>query len=65
MRANGRLAARHQLRYAANGQAYFVLKAGNGQVIGVSETYASRDHAERGAAEVTALLGGTAIIDAQ
>lgn len=65
VRTNGPLAARYQLRDAANGQAYFVLKAGNGQVIGVSETYVSRDHAERGAAEVTALLGGTAIIDAQ
>jgi uncharacterized protein YegP (UPF0339 family) len=65
VRTNGPTATRYQVRDAANGQAYFVLKAGNGQVIGVSETYASRENAERGASEVTALLSGTAIIDAQ
>jgi uncharacterized protein YegP (UPF0339 family) len=42
-----------------------VLKAANGQVIGVSETYASRSNAERAVGEVSALLSGTAIIDAQ
>jgi uncharacterized protein YegP (UPF0339 family) len=66
VRTNGPLAQRYQVKDAANGQAYFVLVAGNGQVIGVSETYASRSNAERGAAEVTALLSGTAtIVDAQ
>lgn len=65
VRTNGPVATRYQLRDAANGQTYFVLKAGNGQVIGVSETYVSRDNAERGATETLALLSGTAIIDAQ
>jgi uncharacterized protein YegP (UPF0339 family) len=65
VRSNGPTASRYQVRDAANGQAYFVLKAGNGQVIGVSETYASRDNAERAATEVATLLSGTAIIDAQ
>lgn len=65
VRTNGPTATRYQLRDAANGQTYFVLKAANGQVIGVSETYANRDNAERGATETLALLSGTAIIDAQ
>jgi uncharacterized protein len=65
VRTNGPTATRYEVRDAANGQAYFVLKAANGQVIGVSETYASRSNADRGAGEVTALLSGTAIIDAQ
>jgi hypothetical protein len=65
VRTNGPTAARYEVRDAANGQAYFVLKAGNGQVIGVSETFASRANAERAVGDVTALLSGTAIIDAQ
>src|SRR5262249_37183377 len=46
--ANGVYATRYQIKDAANGQAYFVLVATNGQVIGVGETYASRSNAERG-----------------
>jgi uncharacterized protein YegP (UPF0339 family) len=55
---NGSNAARYQVRDAADGQAYFVLTAANGQVIGLSETYVSRANAERGAAAVQALLSG-------
>jgi uncharacterized protein len=65
VRTNGPDANRYQVRDAANGQAYFVLIAANGQVIGVSETYASRSNAERAVGQVSALLSGTAIIDAQ
>lgn len=43
-------------RVAANGDAYFVVKAGNGEVIGTSELYASKSNAERGAATVRRLV---------
>jgi uncharacterized protein YegP (UPF0339 family) len=65
VRANGTNAARFQVRDAADGQAYFVLIAGNGEVIGVSETYASRSNAQRGADAVLALLTTATIADAQ
>jgi len=65
VRTNGPTAARYQVKDAANGQAYFVLTAANNQVIGVSETYATRSNAERAAGEVAALLSGTAIVDAK
>jgi uncharacterized protein YegP (UPF0339 family) len=48
--------SRYTVKDAANGQAYFVVTASNGQVVGVSETYDSRSNAERGAADVLALL---------
>jgi uncharacterized protein YegP (UPF0339 family) len=53
---NGQNALRYTVKDAADGQAYFVLTATNGQVIGVSETYASRANAERGVAAVVSLL---------
>ena len=66
VRANGPDAQRYELRDAANGQTYFVLKAANGQVVGVSQTYATRSSAERGAATVQALLSsGATIVDAR
>jgi uncharacterized protein len=64
--ANGTVASHYQIKDAANGQAYFVLVAGNGQVVGVSETYFSRSNAERGAQTVQALLtSGATITPAQ
>ncbi len=65
VRANGVDATRYQVKDAVNGQAYFVLTAANGQVIGVSETYASRSNAERGATAVETLLAGGTVADAQ
>jgi uncharacterized protein YegP (UPF0339 family) len=62
VRTNGPNLARYQVKDAANGQAYFVLTAANNQVIGVGETYASRDNAERGVAAVQALLSDGASI---
>lgn len=55
-KANGRVATSFELREASNGQWYFVLKAGNGQLIGRGETYASKWNAERGVATVVELL---------
>lgn len=46
-RVNSPIDSRYDKRVAANGQYYFVLKAGNGEVIGTSESYvttAGRDN---------------------
>jgi len=40
--------ARYDRRTAANGEAYFVLKAGNGEEIGRSETYTTAAAMENG-----------------
>ena len=40
--------ARYERRKAANGEPFFVLKAGNGEVIGRSETYSSDAALENG-----------------
>ncbi len=61
VRDSGTRADRYHVKDAADGQAYFVLTAGNGEVVGVSETYASRSGAERAAADVAALLRATAV----
>jgi uncharacterized protein YegP (UPF0339 family) len=58
-------ARRYTLKDAANGQAYFVLTASNGQVVGVSETYDSRSNAQRGIDGVVSLLTTATIAAAQ
>jgi uncharacterized protein YegP (UPF0339 family) len=40
--------ARYERRHATNGDPYFVLKAGNGEVIGKSEMYSSAAALENG-----------------
>jgi hypothetical protein len=45
---------RYERKAAVNGEPYFVLHAGNGQVIGRSETYSSDAALENGIASVTA-----------
>ncbi len=54
--ANGNDKRNFELRAAANGEVYFVLKAGNGEVVGTSELYASKSNAERGAVTVRRLV---------
>lgn len=44
---NAQIAARFELRDAQDGQAYYVLRASNGQVVAKSELYGSRSSAER------------------
>ena len=56
VKTNGAIAARFEVRAAADGQSYFVLKASNGAVIGRSEMYVSASNAQRGIESVTALL---------
>lgn len=42
------MAAKFELKKAKNGQFFFNLKSGNGQIILTSETYKSKDGAENG-----------------
>jgi uncharacterized protein YegP (UPF0339 family) len=59
VQTNGAIATRYEVREARDGKFYFVLKAGNGWVIGRGETYASQSNAERGVATCVELLSGT------
>ena len=56
VRTNGAILARFQVRAAADGHSYFVLKAGNGAVIGRSEMYASVSGANDGITAVYNLV---------
>ena len=51
-RTNAPFDVRYDRRTATNGQPYFVLKAGNGEVIGTSEIYSSKAAMETGIAAV-------------
>jgi uncharacterized protein YegP (UPF0339 family) len=64
VRDNGVDPANYEIRAAQNGQAYFVLKAANGQVVGVSESYASESNAQRGIDTVSQLIADGTVIDA-
>jgi uncharacterized protein YegP (UPF0339 family) len=65
VRENGPYLDMYEVRDAADGQAYFVLYAPNGEIIAVSETYASRTAANRGLEAVADLLDTAAIDDAR
>ena len=54
--ANGNDKRNFDVREATNGDWYFNLVAGNGEIIGTSELYASKSNAERGARSVRALV---------
>jgi uncharacterized protein YegP (UPF0339 family) len=41
VKANAQIDARYERKVARDGQLYFVLKAGNCEIVGVSETYTS------------------------
>ncbi len=56
VKSNGANLARYEVRAAADGQFYFVLKAVNGAVIGRSELYVSRSNADRAIASVFSLV---------
>jgi uncharacterized protein YegP (UPF0339 family) len=57
---NGTEASAYEMRLASDGANYFVLKAGNGQVVGVSEMYASLANAQRGLNTVVTIVQYTA-----
>lgn len=48
------MSAKYEIKNSANGQYYFNLKAGNGEVILTSETYVSKAGAEGGIVSVRA-----------
>lgn len=56
VRNNGANVNRFEVREARDGHYYFVLKAANGQIVGVSEMYVSKWNAERGVQAVIRLL---------
>ncbi|MFO0595211.1 MAG: DUF1508 domain-containing protein [Myxococcaceae bacterium] len=56
VKLNGQNTTRFEVRDAADGSSYFVLKAANGAVIGRSEMYASRSNAQDGTAVVQRLV---------
>lgn len=53
---NGNDKRQFDVKQATNGDWYFNLRAGNGEIIGTSELYASKSNAERGARSVRALV---------
>lgn len=58
VRENSQNEDRFELKEAANGKWHFNLKAGNGQVIGTSQMYASKDGAENGMQSVSENVTG-------
>jgi uncharacterized protein YegP (UPF0339 family) len=54
VKANAAIDARYERREARDGQLYFVLQAGNGEIVGISETYTSAAAREGGIATVKA-----------
>ena len=56
VKTNGAVLGRFEVRAAADGQSYFVLKAANGAVIGRSELYVSNSNAQAGITAVYSLV---------
>lgn len=48
VKENASIDTRYERREARDGTLYFVLKAGNGEIVGTSETYGGRSARERG-----------------
>jgi len=63
VRKNGVVDERFERRVAKDGRPYFVLKASNGQEIGRSQMYASKDAMENGVASVKTNAAGAALKD--
>ncbi len=64
VQTNGANKARYVVETADNGEFYFNLKAGNGQVIGVSETYTTKSNAQAGVDAVVRALASASTVDA-
>jgi len=65
VRTNGKDVANFDIEQASNGQWYFNLRAGNGEIIGTSELYVSKYNANRGAETVADLLYSERVADPQ
>jgi uncharacterized protein YegP (UPF0339 family) len=61
VKANAGDDARYERRIAKDEQLYFVLKAGNGEIVGVSETYTSGAAREQGIRAVQVNAGVAAV----
>ncbi len=61
VQANGVNAERYEIREARDGSSYFVLKAGNGAIIGLSEMYVSKANAERAILSVQKVVKATTL----
>ena len=61
VKTNAQIDARYERKVARDGQLYFVLKAGNGEIVGVSETYTSTTAREGGIAAVKANAGAAGV----
>ena len=55
--------SRYERKTATNGEAYFVLKAGNGEPLGRSETYSSKSAMENGVESVKSNAPGAEVVD--
>ena len=55
--------ARYDRRSSSGGDPYFVLKAGNGEVIGRSETYSSTSAMENGIKSVMSNAPGASVVE--
>lgn len=64
VKTNAPLDSRYERKTATNGDPYFVLKAANGQIIGRSETYSSKQAMEGGIESVKSNAPGAAVEDA-
>ncbi len=56
VRDNGKTSAQYKLDEAADGLYYWHLSAKNGEIIGRSETYATKSNATRGVSDIVSLL---------
>lgn len=63
VRKNAADAARFEKKVSTNGKPYFVLKAGNHQVIGQSEMYESETARDNGIASVAKAADGAKLVD--
>lgn len=62
VQSNGAAVTGYEVREAKTGEFYFVAKAGNGAVIGMSELYVSQANAERGLATVAKIVKATTAV---
>jgi uncharacterized protein YegP (UPF0339 family) len=65
VQTNGATKAKYTIETADNGEHYFNLKAGNGQVIGTSETYTTKSNAQAGVDAVIRALASASTADAE
>lgn len=63
VKVNAPYDSNYERRMASNYQPYFVLKAGNGQIIGRSETYSSTSAMENGISSVKQNASGASVED--